>query len=130
MKFLIDNGYAPRILLSHDLHTKHRLVSWLELLLYKYRMCYCIALFLGPLWWSWLCSHSGEYCTQNGRQRHQQRHGHGDTHNQPKELAHLQIELESRRTVGACIHTCTCIFEHYTMQKQSYKSQNVTRGSS
>lgn len=26
VKYLVDNGYADRVLLSHDIHTKHRLV--------------------------------------------------------------------------------------------------------
>ena len=27
VKLLIDNGYQQRIMLAHDIHTKHRLVS-------------------------------------------------------------------------------------------------------
>ena len=99
VKLLVEAGYTERVLLSHDIHTKHGLVGWWIFLITSClppspstQPLLCTS---GPLWWSRLCSHSGEYCTQNGRQRHQQRHGHGDTHHQPKELAHLQIELES-----------------------------------
>ena len=30
VKLLVDNGFAHRILLSHDIHTKHRLVKLLN----------------------------------------------------------------------------------------------------
>ena len=43
----------------------------------------------GPLWWSRLCPHPREHCSQNGRQGHQERLGLEDTHRESSELAHV-----------------------------------------
>ena len=34
IRHLIDEGFEDKILISHDLHSKHGLVSWLSTLLY------------------------------------------------------------------------------------------------
>ena len=60
VKLLVDHGYQQRVMLAHDIHTKHRLVS-------SYHSN--IVIFttpLGEIWWPWLRSYSKQHCTQDG----------------------------------------------------------------
>ena len=59
IKFLIDQGYQQRVMMAHDIHTKHRLVSCY----YGIVMVDHIIVCLGPLWWPWIRSHLKKYCT-------------------------------------------------------------------
>lgn len=66
VKLLVDHGYQQRIMLAHDIHTKHRLVS----------NCHgniITTLLVGEIWWPWIQSHTKQHCTQDGRQRYRQR---------------------------------------------------------
>lgn len=62
IKCLIGNGNSDRILMSHDIHTKHRLVAnfvfstFYSFLSMKSQLK--STLFSDQLWRSWLCSHN------------------------------------------------------------------------
>lgn len=72
VKLLVDNGYAHRILMSHDIHTKHRLVRLLMLTILTFKLNNHNT--TGVLWWSWLRPHSRTNCTKDGRQGNPQGH--------------------------------------------------------
>lgn len=57
---LVNEGYEDRVLMSHDIHTKHRLVSLNQQFqlsrLFSIWAQFCDILFcLDGLWWTWLC---------------------------------------------------------------------------
>lgn len=62
--FLASEGYEDRILLSHDIHTKHRLVS-IKLIqalnnieLSKHNI------FVDRIWWTWLRTYTQQCITK------------------------------------------------------------------
>ena len=59
VKFLIDHGYQQRIMLAHDIHTKHRLVSGYHSNIIK------LLLLIGKIWWPWIWSHTKQHCTND-----------------------------------------------------------------
>lgn len=66
---LVKEGYEDHILMAHDIHTKHRLVSFLfnhkriKLFVRKSFFIFCFSLFLliDWLWWTWICAHFEQY---------------------------------------------------------------------
>ena len=60
VKLLIDNGYQQHIMLAHDIHTKHRLVSIFH------GNIIILSLSSGEVWWPWIWSYTEEHSTQDG----------------------------------------------------------------
>ena len=65
---LISNKFEDKILMSHDIHTKHRLVrAPYSNHCYIFIMnLYCI----GKVWWTWIQTHFDSDCSKNVGKRH------------------------------------------------------------
>lgn len=71
---LVKEGYEDRILMSHDIHTKHRLVSFL-----LFHLTVCIEIFqylfsyfiyqIDWIWWPWICTYFEQYLTKASFER-------------------------------------------------------------
>ena len=59
VKLLVDHGYQQRIMLAHDIHTKHRLVSRYHSNIVNYTAP------TGEIWWPWIQSYSKQHYTHD-----------------------------------------------------------------
>ena len=99
IKLLLDNGFADKILISQDIHTKHRMVCkkkkkyefWLNITVIIITLFMVILLFtlLGLLWRSRVWSHSTASGSKNGGQGNTKRHCHSTDDKEPTNLADI-----------------------------------------
>lgn len=58
---LVNEGLVDRLLMSHDIHTKHRLVWLASICLECVCVCFIGVLFLDLIRWTWLSSYPDEH---------------------------------------------------------------------